>query len=282
MSVLKASTCSSVHHNPQHLVFGSCSRQRQTSCLRADLLASKRNFLLTKSTLLPSTRNHNIAKSARQQPSWPRLHDRPSNYWQKVADNSFAKVAQSFCECGARRQLTSSFTPPLITPSCHRRKNSLRGSVRRSKLRALPVENEEPSSGSADTSKHDKTQSTPLPPPPTSTSTAPPDSASSTTQANKVSLSDRDASGFHTMSSASSDSPQVPNLTAGVNWYCLSMIGLVTLVDFSPLGPILRSTSGSAVPWVLAAVQWGLFVAPTVNSCRSEGYDLRRTFGIKT
>ncbi|GAQ83691.1 hypothetical protein KFL_001580050 [Klebsormidium nitens] len=60
------------------------------------------------------------------------------------------------------------------------------------------------------------------------------------------------------------------------------MIGLVTLIDFSPLGPILRSTSGSAVPWILAAVQWGLFVAPTVNSCRSEGYDLRRTFGIQT
>jgi hypothetical protein len=73
---------------------------------------------------------------------------------------------------------------------------------------------------------------------------------------------------------------QVPGLTAGVNWFCLSMIGLVTLIDFSPLGPILRSTSGAAVPWLLAALQWGLFVAPTVNSCRSEGYDLRKTFGI--
>jgi hypothetical protein len=73
---------------------------------------------------------------------------------------------------------------------------------------------------------------------------------------------------------------QVPGLTAGVNWFCLSMIGLVTLIDFSPLGPVLRSTSGAAVPWLLAALQWGLFVGPTINSCRNEGYDLRKTFGI--
>lgn len=73
---------------------------------------------------------------------------------------------------------------------------------------------------------------------------------------------------------------QVPGLTAGVNWFCVSMIGLVTLIDFSPLGPILRSTSGAAVPWLLAALQWGLFVGPTINSCRSEGCDLRKTFGI--
>ncbi len=97
----------------------------------------------------------------------------------------------------------------------------------------------------------------------------------------------------------------------GCRRYCYTTIGLITLTDFSPAGahagaaPTLLAflppapepspaprrrhaappaglllQNSSNAPLALAAMQWGVFLAPTANYAREQGWSLRRTFKL--
>jgi membrane protease YdiL (CAAX protease family) len=68
-----------------------------------------------------------------------------------------------------------------------------------------------------------------------------------------------------------------PAFIDGVNWYCYSVLGLLFLVDFTPLGAALGG-AGAAAPFALAAFQAAVFVAPTLAWAARRGWDLKRTF----
>eukprot|EP00798_Chlamydomonas_sp_ICE-L_P004409 gene4409-14534_t len=67
----------------------------------------------------------------------------------------------------------------------------------------------------------------------------------------------------------------------GVNWYCYVVLGLIFITDFTPIGALVRfsaevsSTQSGAGPGIaaagwLAAVQWGIFVVPTLYYMKQE------------
>jgi hypothetical protein len=85
-------------------------------------------------------------------------------------------------------------------------------------------------------------------------------------------------SGPSPSASASAAAARLPDLNDGVTWYCYTVLGLLWLVDFTPLGAALASGPGAAVK--LAAFQGGVFFLPTVAYAASRGWDLRRTFAV--
>ncbi|GJP83713.1 hypothetical protein CLOP_g13838 [Closterium sp. NIES-67] len=75
--------------------------------------------------------------------------------------------------------------------------------------------------------------------------------------------------------------PPLPSFQDGITWFCLSLIGLIALIDLSPLGPILRSAPPQSVPALLALVQWLFFVLPALSWCRDRGFPLRATLKLQ-
>ncbi|EFJ40699.1 hypothetical protein VOLCADRAFT_119899 [Volvox carteri f. nagariensis] len=73
---------------------------------------------------------------------------------------------------------------------------------------------------------------------------------------------------------------EVPSAMEGINWWCYTVLGLLFLTDFTPLGPVLLQ-GGRDAGLYLCAVQWGLFVLPTLNYCRERGWDLRRVLRLR-
>ncbi|KAG2497465.1 hypothetical protein HYH03_004620 [Edaphochlamys debaryana] len=65
----------------------------------------------------------------------------------------------------------------------------------------------------------------------------------------------------------------------GINWWCYTVLGLIFLTDFTPFGALLLQGGRYAGP-ALAAVQWGLFVGPTLWLCGDRGWDVRRAFRL--
>jgi len=60
-----------------------------------------------------------------------------------------------------------------------------------------------------------------------------------------------------------------PTTQNGINTYCYWVIGLIFLADFTPLGPLLSSSSSGSSSGslsALASIQWLLFVLPTLTS----------------
>lgn len=82
------------------------------------------------------------------------------------------------------------------------------------------------------------------------------------------------------------EDPQLPSFGLGLNTYCYWLLGLIFLIDLTPLGSALAETGPDALP-VLAALQYGLFLTPTAlmlrNSSGSDdkpALDLQRTFAL--
>ncbi|KXZ51637.1 hypothetical protein GPECTOR_12g601 [Gonium pectorale] len=67
----------------------------------------------------------------------------------------------------------------------------------------------------------------------------------------------------------------------GLNWWCYTVLGLIFITDFTPLGPLLLSGSGPSAGLVLAGVQWGFFVLPTINHCREQGWPLGQVLRLR-
>eukprot|EP00271_Cylindrocystis_brebissonii_P004433 TRINITY_DN1607_c0_g5_i1.p1 TRINITY_DN1607_c0_g5~~TRINITY_DN1607_c0_g5_i1.p1 ORF type:complete len:416 (-),score=31.49 TRINITY_DN1607_c0_g5_i1:403-1650(-) len=71
---------------------------------------------------------------------------------------------------------------------------------------------------------------------------------------------------------------QVPQFTDVIHWFSASLILLIALAD-GPLPQLVLPPSAALL--ILAAVQWGLFVIPTVSYCLQSGYDLTATFLLR-
>ncbi|KAG1673441.1 hypothetical protein FOA52_002206 [Chlamydomonas sp. UWO 241] len=84
-----------------------------------------------------------------------------------------------------------------------------------------------------------------------------------------------------------SDAPPVsgPTFMQGVNWYCYVICGLLFVTDFTPLGQLVRMSSGvgggaaTAALW-LAALQWGGVVVPSLSWVRDRGWDVGETLRL--
>lgn len=79
---------------------------------------------------------------------------------------------------------------------------------------------------------------------------------------------------------ANSSGSGVPSFKDGVDWYCYTCVGLLFLVDFTPLGAALVAGSPADAPAKLAAFQFAAFLAPTLAWAARRGWDLPRTFGL--
>lgn len=79
---------------------------------------------------------------------------------------------------------------------------------------------------------------------------------------------------------ANSSGGGVPSFKDGVDWYCYTCVGLLFLVDFTPLGAALVAGSPADAPAKLAAFQFAAFLAPTLAWAARRGWDLPRTFGL--
>ncbi|GLC39554.1 hypothetical protein PLESTB_001627600 [Pleodorina starrii] len=75
-------------------------------------------------------------------------------------------------------------------------------------------------------------------------------------------------------------SGQLPTAMEGLNWWCYTVLGLLFITDFTPLGPLLLQGSRDAALY-LCAVQWILFVLPTLKYCRERGWDLGRLLRLR-
>jgi len=69
-----------------------------------------------------------------------------------------------------------------------------------------------------------------------------------------------------------------PSFNDGVTWYCYTVLGLLFLIDLTPLGALLAA--GADAPLKLAAFQALAFLLPTVAYARQQGWDLRGTFAV--
>lgn len=73
--------------------------------------------------------------------------------------------------------------------------------------------------------------------------------------------------------------PSLPDLMDGVNIACCWILGLIFIADFTPFGVLL---SASSAPFWLSAMQWGVFVLPTVYYAAAERrWDVAETFRLK-
>lgn len=90
--------------------------------------------------------------------------------------------------------------------------------------------------------------------------------------------------------------PVLPTSRDALNWYCITLILLVSLTDFTPLGAALQGATSSLpsspsslplplslpsyAPVLLSLTQWLFFVAPTVSWAKDCGFSLRETFKL--
>jgi hypothetical protein len=69
-----------------------------------------------------------------------------------------------------------------------------------------------------------------------------------------------------------------PGLSDGVNWYCYTALGLLWLVDFTPIGQAVAS--GADAPIKLAVFQLATFFLPSLVYAWRMGWDFKATFRV--
>ncbi|KAG2424438.1 hypothetical protein HXX76_014491 [Chlamydomonas incerta] len=67
----------------------------------------------------------------------------------------------------------------------------------------------------------------------------------------------------------------------GVNWWCYTVLGLLFITDYTPFGALLLQPGSRNAGLWLAAMQWAVFVGPTVNWVRVKGWDAAAVFRLR-
>eukprot|EP00198_Chlamydomonas_reinhardtii_P012958 XP_001702295.1 predicted protein [Chlamydomonas reinhardtii] len=63
--------------------------------------------------------------------------------------------------------------------------------------------------------------------------------------------------------------------------WCYTVLGLLFITDYTPLGALLLQPGSRNAGLWLAAMQWGVFVGPTVNWVRGKGWDAATVFRLR-
>ncbi|KAG2431016.1 hypothetical protein HYH02_013545 [Chlamydomonas schloesseri] len=74
----------------------------------------------------------------------------------------------------------------------------------------------------------------------------------------------------------------LPTTLEGINWWCYTVLGLLFITDYTPFGALLLQPGSRNAGLWLAAMQWGVFVAPTVNwVVREKRWDAAAVFRLR-